>query len=66
MHKLLNMNIPKKLILLIFNYLTNRSQYVRLYNTQSETIFSSTGAPQGTVLAPFLFTLYTDDLRSKK
>ena len=26
--------------------------------------YSSTGAPQGTVLAPFLFTLYTSDCKS--
>jgi len=29
----------------------------------SGTLECSTGAPQGTVLAPFLFTLYTSDLR---
>ena len=27
----------------------------------SDTVVSNTGAPQGTVLSPFLFTLYTTD-----
>ena len=43
------------------DYLTNRPQYVRLRNCVSEVVVSSTGAPQGTVLSPFLFTLYTSD-----
>ena len=63
--KLLQMNVPKKLILLIYNYLTDRSQYVFLNeDIQSDSILSNTGVPQGTVLAPFLFTMYTDDFKS--
>ncbi|XP_034093506.1 uncharacterized protein LOC117560671 [Gymnodraco acuticeps] len=45
----------------ILVYLTNRPQYLRTRECQSDTIVSSTGAPQGTVLAPFLFTLSTAD-----
>jgi len=45
----------------IYNYLTVRSQYVRLGKSVSGTVVSNTGAPQGTVLAPFLFTIYTAD-----
>ncbi|KAI4898474.1 hypothetical protein NFI96_008605, partial [Prochilodus magdalenae] len=47
----------------ITDYLTGRPQYVRLKDCTSETVVSSTGAPQGTVLSPFLFTLYTSDFR---
>ena len=36
-------------------------QYVRLNGLLSSAIRTSTGAPQGTVLAPFLFALYTAD-----
>ena len=63
--KLLKINVPKGIALWVLNYLTNRSQYVRL-NTSvcSDMLNSNTGAPQGTVLAPFLFTLYTHDCRS--
>ncbi|TWW75382.1 putative RNA-directed DNA polymerase from transposon BS [Takifugu flavidus] len=43
------------------DYLTNRPQYVRLRDCESDVVVCSTGAPQGTVLSPFLFTLYTYD-----
>ena len=42
------------------DYLTNRSQYVIIGQSSiSNVILPSRGAAQGTVLAPFLFTLYT-------
>ena len=37
----------------IFDYLTNRLQYVRLNGLLSSAISTNTGAPQGTILAPF-------------
>ncbi|KAL0969788.1 hypothetical protein UPYG_G00232300 [Umbra pygmaea] len=40
-----------------------KPQYVRLENSVSSTVLSSMGAPQGTVLAPFLFTIYTADFQ---
>ncbi|KAF7644795.1 hypothetical protein LDENG_00215730, partial [Lucifuga dentata] len=43
------------------HYLTNRPQYVRLHNCVSDVVVCSMGAPQGTVLSPFLFTLFTSD-----
>ena len=47
------------------NYLTSRPQYVRLRpSTLSDVIITNTGAPQGTVLTPFLFSLYTSDCRA--
>ena len=42
------------------------NQYVKIgQSSTSNVISSSTGAPQGTVLAPFLFTLYTSYCRSQ-
>ena len=63
--KFIDLNIPSNYCLWIMDYLTGRSQYVRLdKNVTSGTIMSNTGTPQGTVLAPFLFTVYTADCRS--
>jgi len=47
----------------IIDYLTNRTQFLRLKGCVSEKVVSSTGAPQGTVLSLFLFTLYTSDFQ---
>ena len=64
--KLLNHNIPGSILAWILNYLTDRSQYVRITSkrTLSHCLQSNTGAPRGAVLAPFLFALYTSDCGS--
>ena len=59
--KLTRMQVDTCLVSWISDYLTNRPQYVRLKDITSDTVVSSTGAPQGTVLAPLLYTLYTSD-----
>ena len=58
------MKLPSSVISWIFDYLTNRLQYLRLNGVLSSVICTNTGAPQGTVLAPFLFSLYTADCRN--
>ena len=63
-NKLLAMDVPKSMIFWILDYLTCRSQFVRVQSMSSNIMSSSTGAPQGTVLAPFLFSLYTSACRS--
>ncbi|KAK3540075.1 hypothetical protein QTP70_025390, partial [Hemibagrus guttatus] len=45
----------------ILNFLTGRPQSVRSWNSFSSTTTLSTGAPQGCVLSPLLFTLLTHD-----
>ncbi|KAF7641808.1 hypothetical protein LDENG_00271510 [Lucifuga dentata] len=57
------MQVEAPLVTCITDYLTGRPQYVRLQGCVSDMVVSNTGAPQGTVLAPFLFTLYTSDFR---
>jgi hypothetical protein len=40
------------------SYLTNRQQYVRIDNTDSEMLRMTCGVPQGSTLGPLLFLLY--------
>lgn len=47
----------------ILSYLRNRTQRVRIGSNLSTCIYTSIGAPQGCVLSPVLFTLYTDQHR---
>ena len=59
--KLEQAGVDSHLTMWLLDYLTNRPQFVRAGDCVSDTVVCSTGAPQGTVLAPFLFTLYTAD-----
>ena len=57
-------HLDDQLILWILDFLTNRTQKVRVNNLLSDLRSTSTGSPQGCVLSPLLFILYTDDCRS--
>ncbi|KAI4872192.1 hypothetical protein NFI96_031026 [Prochilodus magdalenae] len=61
--KLMKMEVDMHLVTWITDYLTGRPQHVRIRDCSSDTVISSTGAPQGTVLSPVLFTLYTSDFK---
>ena len=62
--KMLSMSVPSDMILWIIDHLTSRSQFVVFQSLNSDTLYLNTGVPQGTVIAPFLFKLYTSDCRS--
>jgi hypothetical protein len=59
--KLLKLDVHPRLILWIVDFLVNRSQSVFFQHALSSSRSTSTGSPQGTVLSPILFTLYTND-----
>ena len=61
--KLHKTQVDASTITWITDYQTNRPQLVRLNGCVSDQVISSTGAPQGTVLSPVLFTLYTSDFQ---
>ncbi len=62
--KLLNLNVNSNIIRWVNNSLAHTGQQVRLNSTLSTLCYISTGAPQGCVLSPILYTLYTNECRS--
>ncbi|TWW63627.1 hypothetical protein D4764_03G0006350 [Takifugu flavidus] len=61
--KLEKIQMDAPLVSWIKDYLTGRPQFVRLRSCVSDPLMSNTGAPQGTVLSPFLFTHLWQRLR---
>ena len=61
MNKLSHFRINNYLISWVASFLSNRTQCVKLNDFLSSKIFTNTGAPQGCVLSPILFTMYTND-----
>uniref|UniRef100_A0A8C6NMG7 Protein kinase N3 n=1 Tax=Nothobranchius furzeri TaxID=105023 RepID=A0A8C6NMG7_NOTFU len=58
------MNIPDPICRWITDFLTDRKQQVRLGKNVSDLQTISTGSPQGCVLSPLLFSLYTNGFTS--
>ncbi|KAM8833028.1 putative RNA-directed DNA polymerase from transposon BS [Synchiropus picturatus] len=58
--KLRQLDVPDSLCRWITDFLTSRSQRVRLGTTVSDTQTLNIGSPQGCVLSPWLFSLYTN------
>jgi len=65
-HKLLvtklSQCLPRNLCYLIYNYLTNRHQQIKIDSSRSSTLSISSGVPQGGILSPILFNFFINDL----
>ncbi len=63
--KLTQLSVLTSVCQWINSFLTDRQQLLRLEIYTSSTCTISTGAPQGCVLTPLLFSIYTNDCTSK-
>ncbi len=59
--KLQTLGLNRSLCSWMLDFLTCRSQVVRMGNNTSSPLILNTGAPQGCVLSPLLYSLYTND-----
>ncbi|KAK3517034.1 hypothetical protein QTP70_032526, partial [Hemibagrus guttatus] len=62
--KLTQLSVPSSICQWITSFLTDRHQLVKLGKFTSNSRTTSTGALQGCVLSPLLFSLYTNDCTS--
>ena len=65
-NKLVSLGVETSLCNWILSYLQGRTQRVRINSTLSSSATTNVGAPQGCVLSPVLFTLYTNDHRGQE
>lgn len=62
--KLSQLNVPDSTCKWITDFLSDRRQQVKLGKHVSDSLTISTGSPQGCVLSPLLFSLYTNSCTS--
>ncbi len=64
-NKLIQLSVPTSVCQWINSFLIDKQHLVKLGKFSSSTRTISTGAPQGCVLSPLLFSLYMNDCTSK-
>ena len=66
LRELVELKVNLFLIMWYHSFLSNRPQQVKLNSALSDPAVCSTGAPQGCVSSPFLFTIYTNNCVSSE
>ncbi|GBP89036.1 Probable RNA-directed DNA polymerase from transposon BS [Eumeta japonica] len=61
-HKLYQLELPDRLVLIIHHYISNRHFSFRLDNTYSSMRPIRAGVPQGSTLSPLLYSAYINDI----
>lgn len=61
-HKMLKAGIPTALTKLIASYLEGRKFYVKINEEKSELKEINAGVPQGSLLGPILYSIFTSDI----
>jgi hypothetical protein len=63
LHKIEQLGLRNKALQLLFSYLSDRTQCVKINNFISSLNIVKCGVPQGTVISPILFNIQLNDIQ---